>query len=873
MSFDPGTTLGPYEIVSPIGKGGMGEVYRARDRRLDRDVAIKVSTAEFSERFSREARSIAALNHSNVCHLYDVGPNYLVLEYVDGENLAGPMSFDEALPIVRQLIDGIEAAHEKNIIHRDLKTANIRITPDGTIKILDFGLAKAAEPESSGDPANSPTFTMGSTQAGTILGTAAYMSPEQAKGKGADRRSDIWSFGVVVYELLVGRTPFEGESTVEILGAVINKEPDWSRVPPRAQPLLRWCLQKDRRKRLSAIGDARMQLEESVAAQPVIERAKGQSFVWPAAAAAMFLLASALAFGWWTASRPVPRPLTRLSVDLGPEAIKGPRVTTVISPDGSRIVFTGRGANGAMQLFTRRLDQAVATPIAGTESANLSMPFFSPDGEWIGFFTGGTVRKAAMQGGSAVVVGEAPLNALGGSWGEDGNIIVGSLNGLLRMPSAGGAAMPLKIDGGVDVFPQILPGGRAVLFNVAPTIVSLANMEELDIAVRVLATGETKTLLSKGYWPRYMPTSGKTGHLVFMRAGTLYGVAFDPADLEVRGTPTPLLEDIAAGSNFAGGGGQFDFSDTGTFVYLSGKGENAAYPILWLDAAGRTTPLIAQSGSYGVPRLSPDGTRLAYTAAGNNVIDVWVYDLGRETPTQLTFTSPGLREIAWAPDSKHLVFGDGKGLSWIRADGSSQPQRLLEAADNPRPSSFRADGRLAYSPSPGALPDIWTLAVDVSDPERPKPGKPEPFLTDPRIVEVDPAFSPDGKFLAYASTESGPNEVYVQPFPKTGGKWKVSTAGGKFPAWSRTTRELFFLGGDDRIMVVNYTIEGNSFIRGTPRAWSSTQVFRDGVRQNFDVSPDGKRVVIFPKPMEKTDGSLHATFMLNFFDEVRRRIP
>jgi Tol biopolymer transport system component/predicted Ser/Thr protein kinase len=876
MTLSSGGTLGPYEIIAKVGEGGMGEVYRARDTRLDRDVAIKVSTTEFSERFSREARSIGALNHANVCHLYDVGPNYLVLEYVEGENLRGPVSFDEALPIVRQLIDGIEAAHEKNIIHRDLKTANIRITPEGVVKILDFGLAKAAEPQSSGDSANSPTFTMGMTQAGVILGTAAYMSPEQAKGRSADKRSDIWSFGVVVYELLTGRTPFEADNTVEILGAVINKEPDWSRVPPHAQRLLRWCLEKDRRKRLAAIGDARMLLEESgTAVEPAVKVGKGRSVLWPAAAALLLLLAAASGYGWWSAARPVDRPLTRLSVDLGPEAVRAPRITAVLSPDGTRIVFVGRGPNGTRQLFTRRLDQSAATPLAGTEASNLSTPFFSPDGEWIGFFTGNTVRKVAAQGGSAVAVSEAPLNVVGADWGEDANIVVGSLSGLLRMPSAGGAAVLLKANAGYQLFPDVLPDARAVLFNAAPA--APVSLDDLSIAVLVFETGETKMLLNRGYWPRYMATSGKTGHIAYIHDGTLFGVAFDPERLEILGAPTPLLEDVATmARSFADGGGQFAFSDTGTFVYLSGTAENPVYPILWLDAAGRTTPLVVQPGTYGAPRLSPDGSRLAYTLQGTKGADVWVYDMGRDTPTQLTFTGPGLRELAWAPDSKHLVYGDGKGLFWIRADGSSQPQQLLESAANPRPFSFSPEGRLVYVlVPPQGLPDIWTLPIDLSDPEHPKPGKAEPFLSDPQLVEVDPAFSPDGKFLAYASSEpgSGLNEVFVRPFPGPGGKWKISTAGGKYPTWSRTTRELFFLGGDDHIMVVGYTTDGNSFRQdGVPRPWSPTQILRDGLRQNFDVAADGKRVVIFPRPVQQV-GSLHATFLLNFFDEVRRRIP
>jgi serine/threonine-protein kinase len=541
----------------------MGEVYKARDTRLNRDVAIKVANAEFSERFSGEAHSIAALNHSNVCHLYDVGPHYLVLEYVEGDSPRGPLSFDEALPIVRQLIDGIEAAHEKNIVHRDLKPANIKITPEGVVKILDFGLAEATQPESISDPENSPTITVAATQAGVILGTAAYMPPEQARGKAADRRSDIWSFGVVVYELLVGRRPFEGETTAEILGAVLNKEPDWSCVPPRAVRLLRWCLEKDRRKRLAAIGDARLLLEESTLAQATVSEARGRGFLWPVSAAALLVLAAVSGYGWWSATRPVERPLTRLSVDLGPEAVRAGRVTAILSPDGTRIIFTGRGPNGTSQLFTRRLEEMVATPLAGSESdGRTPTPFFSPDGEWIGFFSRGTLRKIRVREGSAVTVGEVPANSFGGSWGDDGNIIIGSAEGLVRIPAAGGAAETLKTQGLVSYFPEVLPGARAVLFN-ASSADSLTSLEEVRIEVLDFETGETKTLLASGYWPRYVGTSSEAGHLLFMREGTLFGVPFDPRTLDIRGTPTPLLEDVAASPRLFDGGGQFASSRSG----------------------------------------------------------------------------------------------------------------------------------------------------------------------------------------------------------------------------------------------------------------------------------------------------------------------
>jgi serine/threonine-protein kinase len=446
----------------------------------------------------------------------------------------------------------------------------------------------------------------------------------------------------------------------------------------------------------------------------------------------------------------------------------------------------------------------------------------------------------------------------------------------MRMPAAGGVALSVKGgESGVQLFPQVLPGAQAVLFNGPLTGL---DFEGLDIGVLEFSTGQTKTLLHGGYWPRYLATSGDTGHLVYMSESTLFAVGFDPQRLEIRGTPAPLLDDIGASPDVINGGGQFAFSETGTFVYLSGRGENNVFPIQWLDPAGKTTPLVAQPGLYGAPRLSPDGRRLAYTVGGSKGANVWVYDLERQTPTQLTFTAPGTYEVAWAPDSKHIAFGDGMALWWIRADGSGQPQRLLDKLLFPRPYSFSPalgkDGRLVFIQGSAGSPGIYTLPLDLSDPERPKAGKAESFLADPKIVQVDPAFSPDGKFLAYASSESGTNEVFVRSFPGPGGKWKISTHGGKFPAWSRATHEILFLDYDDHIMAVNYTSQGDTFSPGIPHLWSPTQVRRTGVQQNFDLSPDGKRVVMFPHPTaEQSQGSVHVTFLLNFFDEVRRRLP
>ena len=638
--------------------------------------------------------------------------------------------------------------------------------------------------------------------------------------------------------------------------------------------MIRTCLEKDPDQRIQNARDLKRDLvwamETSVIEIPIAAAHRGLRIPSVVGAAAL-AVAAGIALWAWRSDKSADLPLTRFSVDLGPDAVRGARVTAVLSPDGTRLVFTGRAKGGLLQLFTRRVDQAEAVPLGETAAADTSYPFFSPDGKWIGFIADGKIHKVAAQGGDAVVVGDAPQINMGASWGDDGNIIAGSPAGLMRIPASGGAPQQVVQGAEAQLFPQVLPGARAVLFN---TVAHNNVLDNVDIDAMEFKTGKPKILVHGGYFPRYLPSSGETGHLVYVHDGTLFGVAFDPKNLDVHGAPTPLLDDIAASSSLdRDGGGQFAFSETGTFVYLAGRVHSDAYPILSMDASGKTAPLLAQTGAYGAPRFSPDGKQLAYTAAGSKGVEVWAYDLGRDRSTQLTFTGPGGHELAWSPDSRHLVFGDGAALWWIRADGSGPPQKLLSEAS--RPFSFSPEGRLVYSGNAGGvMPDIRTLSLDLSDPEHPKPGNAEKFLSDPHVVNVDPAFSPDGKFLAYCSSELGGEEIFVRPFPGPGGKWKISAEGGKFPAWSQTSHELLFLGFNDRIMAVDYTVQGDSFSAGKPRVWSPMQIRRTSVAKNFDLAPNGKLVAFFPLPAEdQSRGSLHATFLLNFFDELRRRVP
>jgi len=588
MPISSGTRLGPYEILAPLGAGGMGEVYRARDPRMGREVAIKISAERFGDRFEREVRAVAALNHPNICHIYDVGPNYLVMELVEGPTLAdrikeGALPLDEALPIARQIADALEAAHEKGIIHRDLKPANIKITPDGVVKVLDFGLAKVVEQVAVASPENAPTVTVGATHGGEILGTAAYMAPEQARGRPLDKRADIWAFGVVLYEMLTGRMLFAGETISDTLAGILTKEPDWNRVPVKAQRLLKSCLEKDPKRRLRDIGDAWRLLDEAPG------RAASRARVpWALAGALALALAIALWAPWRGAVRPIEHPSVGLDLDLGADVSLGSTIgpSVILSPDGTRLVFVSRGQDGTSRLFTRRLNQPKAAVLPKTDAAYA--PFFSPDGQWVGFFARGKLKKTRIDGGEPVSLCDAPAGR-GGSWGEDGTIVAAldSLSFLSLVSADGGRATRLTELGPEEIshrWPQFLPGSKVVLFVVAT---SYGNMDPSGIAVVSLKDHRRKVVLDHaGVYARYLTS----GQLVYVTKGSLIGIPFDTERLEARGVPA-MLGQVSSNPTF--GSAQYYVSGSGTLAYLTGITEGLR-TIQWLDGAGRMESFVSR---------------------------------------------------------------------------------------------------------------------------------------------------------------------------------------------------------------------------------------------------------------------------------------
>ena len=871
MELKSGAKIGPYEIVSALGAGGMGEVWKARDTRLGRIVAIKTSREKFSERFEREARAVAALNHPHICTLYDVGPDYLVMEYVDGTEIRGPMPLDRALTLAIQIASALEAAHRTLITHRDLKPANILVTKAG-VKVLDFGLAKFEQTKAAA--ASDETVTRALTQEGSIVGTPQYMAPEQLQGKITDARADIFSFGCVLYEMLTGKRAFDGASTASVIAAILERPaPSVSEVAPAAlNRVVGKCLAKDPDDRWQTARDLKDELAwiagggTEVTAQPQGTRYTG----WLAAGT---LAAVAAAASWiaWRATLPVDRSPLRVTLDLGASAATDlANDSLALSPDGTRLAWIVRRADGQPLIATRLLSQSVVTSLAGTEGAE--GPFFSPDGHWIGFAAEGKLNKVSLDGGAPVPLASTSLPR-GADWGADGNIVatLSVSSGLVRIPAAGGVPQTLtKLTAGETThrWPQILPGGESVLFTAGTN----GDLEIAGIDVVSLRTGQRRNVLRGGYHGRYLAP----GYLVYIHQGTLFGVRFDLSRLETQGTPAPLVEDVASGAIW-GGVAQFALAQSGelagTLVYMSGQA--AVTSLAWLDAAGNTLPLLSAPGSYWAPRLSPDGKGLALSGVPASATDLWVDDLSRDHLSRRT--SGGINRFpVWTPDGRHIAFQSNvRDLAWMRADGGGERQLLLTGTQPLLPASFSPDGsRLTYSSaSPETAFDLWTLPLDLTDPDHPKPGKPEKFIGTP-ANEVGSRFSPDGRWIAYQSDESGPWEVCVRPFPGPGDPWVVSSGGGTYPIWSRDGRQLFYESLDNRIMVADCAVHGDSFEAGKPRVWSTRRLeIVNRLVPNLDLAPDGKRFAVLVAPPDNDQkGPVLARFVLNFGDEVRRKL-
>jgi serine/threonine-protein kinase len=885
----------------------MGEVYKAKDSRLERTVAVKVlpehiaKRADLRARFEREARAVASLNHPHICVLYDIGSHngadFMVMEYLEGETLGariekGPLPLDQALKFSAQISDALDRAHRAGVTHRDVKPGNIMLTRDG-VKVLDFGLAKSA-------PKTGPTeatLTAALTAEGVILGTPQYMAPEQFQGKEADTRGDIWALGAVIYEMVTGEKAFKGKNYTSLIAAILAAEPPpmvMNPFTPRwLERLVRRCLAKDPDDRWQTMRDIVIELrtppEEVFAAGP------SRASWWPWVAGVTALACFAAGIGWYgTATRPAPpRPLMRLALDIDPgtplaRVQAGSAIGAnilALSPDGARLALALRGADGKVRLHTRLLHHSQVVPLAGTENAQ--GPFFSPAGDWIGFFADGKLKKIAVDGGAAVTLCDAP-SGHGGSWGDDGNIIAALdyNTALSRIPAAGGTPVPVtKMAAGeyMHRWPQVLPGSQIVLFTaIALSNLSSTSYDGAAIVVMSLRTGERKTLHRGGFFGRYLAGatgSNATGHLVYLHQSTAFAVPFHPGKLALTGAPAPILEDV---SSTPGGGGDFAFAQNGTFVYLARKPSQAGWPIAWVDSAGKAAqPLHAPPGLYYGPRFSPNGKRLAFSITSEKGQDIWVKDLDRDTPSRLSFLPSVNFMPVWTPDGKSIVFRSinpaAPGLYAIRSDGSGEAKRLMESK-TASAGSFSPDGRrlVIHQTGDGGTEDIFTVPVEVdAGPGGPglRFGKPELFLGTPSM-EFYAAFSPDGRWVAYQSNESGIYEVYVRPFPGPGGRWQVSTGGGREVMWSRDGRELLFQIPDGRVMAAAYTAKGSSFAAGKPRVWAETRIRASGWGPNYDITPDGKRLAAIVAD-DSTGGKLptHLTFLLNFFDELRRKAP
>jgi serine/threonine protein kinase/Tol biopolymer transport system component len=915
----PGTVFsGRYEILGSIGAGGMGEVYRALDKNLGRQVAIKILPAAFAEdkermaRFEREAKLLAMLNHPNIAAIHGLeefeGRRFLVLELAEGETLQsrlnrGALSIEDTLETCRQLAEGLEAAHEKGIIHRDLKPGNIMLTPEGKVEILDFGLAKAYAGETSGvEIEKSPTITAQMTKPGVILGTAAYMSPEQAKGRAVDKRADIWAFGCVLFECLTGKRAFQGDTVSETLAAILKGEPDWTLLPadtpPSVRAVLRRCLQKDPRVRLHDIADARVEMLEEVSpsagAISAPSRFSLRWFLLISAATLLIGLLAGLAVMKYLRpaatmiSQPVVRSLIglehgqwldgfRLSPPFGFD--RPTRTAMAISSDGRFIVYASIKENPGSQdnscLSIRRFDELEAKPIVGTEGG--ISPFLSPDDRWVGFRADGKLMKVAIEGGVPTPLCDVSL-PFGFSWGDDGRIVFAPArgSGLSRIPAEGGKPEALTVpDKSRGEFahrlPFCLPGSKGVLF----TIMRHAWDKEPRVAVLELGTRKWRVLLEDAADARYIPT----GHLAFLRRGTLMVVRFDLDRLEIIGQPIPAVSGIeqalsTTSSSRDAAAGQFCISTSGSLVYAPGGiWPDQQNTLVLLDRGGNAEPIVSFKAPFFAPRFSPDGRQVSYASLGMEG-HIWILDLNRGTSSKLT--SEGLSEQSlWTPDGRRVTFdlvNTVPNIYWKPADGSSPMEPLTRGEYFQWPSSWSPDGEiLAFVEDHADIEagyDIQLLHV--------RDRKVTPFLNS-RFDEKYPDISPDGRWIAYTSNESGRDEVYVQPFPGPGGKLQVSNNGGAEPIWSRDGRELFYRQSyyqrDNQASVVDVQT-GHVLSASKPRLLFIAQGYSGmGPVRTWDISPDGRRFLVVKMEERKSRPVTELVLVQNWFEELKRLVP
>ena len=886
MTLTTGMQIGPYKIVSSLGAGGMGEVYRARDPKLNREVAIKVLPESFAQdservaRFQREAQVLASLNHPNIASIYGVedsnGVRALVMELVEGPTLAdriavGPVPLDEALIISRQIADALEVAHERGIIHRDLKPANVKLTEDDRVKVLDFGLAKIASADAANsDLSHSPTMIQG-TQAGVILGTAAYMSPEQAKGKIVDKRSDIWAFGCLFFEMLSGKQSFKGETLTDTLASVVRGEPDWHELPkdtpPRIVSLIRRCLTKDPRQRLRDIGDARFEIEQSDETQsnmaPVVKAAGPR---WRSPAAIALLIASALAAGmllsrYLGASASQGKPVVRLIYTIpGNQLPSAPqRNRLAISPDGSKIVYAANE-----RLYVRPLDSLEAVELAGTEGA--MGPFFSPDGQWVGFLSRPHLKKVPINGGAAVPI--CPVaDPIGANWGPDNTILIGGVYaGILRVSANGGnpeVVVPPSPSLSY-VHPQFLPDGKSFLFQRGRP----GNYDFNELVMRSLDKDNETVVLRGGYDYQYL----KSGYLLHAQGARnqrldLSVVGFDVKARATVGNSATVVRNVRDSS--AGSSSNFAVSDLGTLIYLTAPaGDGSGTKLAVVDRSGKPSALPAEARDYSDPRVSPNGRFLALHLQGDQN-DVWVADIERGALTRISFNDGEDETPAWSPDGRTIAWASSRsgivrGIFRRPADGSGSEELVWSLDKHCHVRDWSSDGKTLVIEilDPNSSGDIWRLDLE---------GTPtaSPFLQSP-FNERNSRLSRDGKWLAYVSDESGRDEVYVQAFPQGGSKLQVTSSGGDQPVWSHDGSKLFIRGGG--------AIQEVSFRPGTPPSIDKiTTLFQDhfenpqaGGHTGYDVFPDGRFLMIQSQALPGSREEI--VVVVNWIEEIRRAL-